>query len=129
MSKAACLALVGLLAAVPVMAQPHPTPPKPFTVYTAQKSPVATALRLGAGSAFLGAHVRPEAAGSVTVRQVEELDLTAFSNAELTAFAEQDVDAHSVDRMLVQSVCFEYGVSDSFTLGARLPYVARHDVR
>ena len=61
--------------------------------------------------------------------QVEQLDLTTFSNAELTAFAEQDVDAHSVDRILVQSVCFEYGVSDTFTLGARLPYVARHDVR
>ena len=61
--------------------------------------------------------------------QVEQLDLTTFSNAELTAFAEQGVDAHSVDPIIVQSVCFEYGVSDRFTLGARLPYVARHDVR
>ena len=91
-----------------------------------------TASALAGGGAgpinTMSADTLPEGLFSVCW-QVEELDLTTFSNAELTAFAAQDVDAHSVDRILVQSVCFEYGVSDAFTLGARLPYIARHDVR
>jgi len=76
----------------------------------------------------LTADTMPEGVFSLTY-QVEHLDLQSDSNDKLAGFAEQDIDAHSVDRMLVQSLSFAYGVSDDFSLGARLPYIARHDVR
>ena len=114
MTRLYVLAAAALLGAAPVALADH------------------TASALAGGGAgpinTMTADTLPEGLFSVCW-QVEELDLTTFSNAELTAFAEQDVDAHSVDRMLVHSVCFEYGVSDAFTLGATLPYISRHDVR
>jgi len=76
----------------------------------------------------IGADTMAESLWSISLR-LDLIDLKTFSNAELADFAEDDVDTHSADRVVVPSINVAYGLSDDFTLGARLPYVSTQDVR
>ncbi len=76
----------------------------------------------------VSADTLPEGLWSLAMR-LELIDLQTFSNAELAQFAADDVDAHSVDRLVVPSLSVAYGVTDDLTVGARLPYVSMQDVR
>ena len=53
----------------------------------------------------------------------------AYSDAELQKFAGEHVHAHSSDYLLSTSLGASYGVTDDFTVGARLPFIHREDIR
>lgn len=54
----------------------------------------------------------------------------AFSNNELEGFAARGIEgAHSVDKLSSTSVAIGHGVSDNLTIGLRLPYVKRDNIR
>lgn len=61
--------------------------------------------------------------------RVEVLKFRAFSDAELLQFAQQGTDAHGVDNLLTPSLNAGYGFTNDFTVGLRLPYVLRTDIR
>lgn len=70
----------------------------------------------------------PKGNGAVTLR-VEYLKFHTFSDAELARFAGQGTDAHSIDSLLTPSVGAGYGFTDDLTIGLRLPYLLRTDIR
>lgn len=70
----------------------------------------------------------PKGGGAVTLR-VEYVKFDAFSDAELARFAAQGTEVHSVDYLLSPSVGVGYGLTDSLTIGMRLPYVLRTGIR
>ena len=70
----------------------------------------------------------PKASGAVTLR-VEYVKFRTFSDAELTQFAGQNIEAHSVNYLVTPSVGAGYGFTDDLTIGLRLPYVLRTDIR
>jgi len=70
----------------------------------------------------------PRGRGAVALR-VEYVDFRDFSDAELERFAAQGIGAHSVDYLLTPSLGVGYGITDDFTIGLRLPYVLRTDIR
>lgn len=59
-------------------------------------------------------------------------DYTAFdeySEERLIQFAQRGLDVHSVGALGVGALGISYGLAEDFTLGIRLPYVSRSDVR
>lgn len=65
---------------------------------------------------------------SISLRaDLQEFD--AFSDAELLDRATAGVFAHSIDRSLVVRAGTAYAVSDTWTVGADLPFVSNHDLR
>ncbi|MGE5179708.1 MAG: hypothetical protein ACM3PF_11480 [Bacteroidota bacterium] len=61
--------------------------------------------------------------------RVEWISFRTFSDSQLVRFAENGIEAHSTASVASPSLSVAYGVTRTFTLGARLPYVARRDVR
>ena len=61
--------------------------------------------------------------------QVEHQAFKEFSDAELTAFALQDIDVHSLKSNTTHSLRVAYGVTDDLTVGLKLPYVSRRNLR
>lgn len=63
--------------------------------------------------------------------QVEHTRFDAFSDHELAEARERDPegDIHSVDSLTVPAVNLAYGLTDNTTIGARLPYVIRRNIR
>ncbi|MDD2733656.1 MAG: transporter [Desulfuromonadaceae bacterium] len=70
----------------------------------------------------------PKGSGAVTLR-VEYVKFRTFSDAELARFAAQGTEVHSVDYLLSPSVGAGYGLTDDLTVGLRLPYLLRTDIR
>ena len=70
----------------------------------------------------------PKGSGAVTLR-VEYIQFHTFSDAELARFASQGTEVHSVDYLLTPSVGAGYGFTDDLTIGLRLPYLLRTDIR
>jgi len=70
----------------------------------------------------------PKGSGAVALR-VEYVKFRAFSDAELVRFAGQGLEVHGVDYLLTPSVGAGYGITDDLTVGLRLPYLLRSDIR
>jgi hypothetical protein len=70
----------------------------------------------------------PKGKGVVAMR-MEFIKFSTFSDAELREFAGQEVEAHSVDYLFAPSLGVGYGLTDNLTIGVRLPYVLRTDIR
>ncbi len=62
---------------------------------------------------------------------VEYVEFDAFSDGQLHEFDERDPDGdvHSVDSLLNVALSASYGVTGNLTVGARLPYVRRKNIR
>lgn len=61
--------------------------------------------------------------------QVEHMAFKEFSDAQLSAYALQGIDAHSVKSNSTHSLRLAYGLSDDLSIGFKLPYVTRQNVR
>ena len=62
--------------------------------------------------------------------QNEFINNDAFSTEQLENYAHDGVEGvHSVDSISNRSIAVAYGVSDDFTLSARLPYIGRSNIR
>ena len=59
----------------------------------------------------------------------EMIKIDPFSDAQLKNFAGKHIHAHSLDAVLVPSLAFAYGITNDLMISARLPYVARKDIR
>jgi outer membrane putative beta-barrel porin/alpha-amylase len=70
----------------------------------------------------------PKGEGAVAVR-LEYVKFRRFSDSQLAEFAVRDIDAHSTDLLLSPSLGVGYGVTDDFTVSARLPYLLRTAIR
>lgn len=70
----------------------------------------------------------PKGSGAVAIR-LEYVKFRAFSDAELARFAGQGREVHGVDYLLTPSVSVGYGLTDDLTVGLRLPYLLRSDIR
>ena len=57
------------------------------------------------------------------------INIDAFSDAQLKAFAGQHLHVHSLDAILAPSLIYAYGVTNDLTVIARLPFVTRRDIR
>jgi outer membrane putative beta-barrel porin/alpha-amylase len=89
---------------------------------------------VGLGSGVAGpiitipASTLPAGKWAVSAR-LEWISFHTFSDSQLVRFAENGVEAHSTASVTSPSLSVAYGVTRTFTLGARLPYVARRDIR
>ena len=72
----------------------------------------------------------PEGNWAVGIRS-EYQELDSFSDKRLRELREQDEDGdfHSVDSLWNNSVAVSYGVTDDFTVGIRLPFIYRNDIK
>jgi hypothetical protein len=61
--------------------------------------------------------------------QVEYVKSKGFSDQQLLDLDAQGIDAHGSDSLTSTSLGFGYGVTADFTVGVRLPYVERSDLR
>jgi Putative MetA-pathway of phenol degradation len=63
--------------------------------------------------------------------RTESIDFNDFSDAEMIRAREADPegDIHSVDSLNTTALGALYGVTDDFSIGLRLPYVVRHQIR
>lgn len=60
----------------------------------------------------------------------ERINFSPFSDAQLESYAEAGEEGvHSVDYISVPSLGLGYGVTNEFTLAARIPYVMRSNIR
>ncbi len=59
----------------------------------------------------------------------ELIGFDAFSDAELAGFTSKHIHAHSIDEILSPSLGLAYGLTSDLTIGIRLPYVTRNNVR
>ena len=72
----------------------------------------------------------PEGNWAVGIRS-EYQELDSFSDKRLRELREQDEegDFHSVDSLWNNSIAVSYGVTDDFTVGIRLPFIHRNDIK
>ncbi|NQY25994.1 MAG: hypothetical protein HRT92_02310 [Piscirickettsiaceae bacterium] len=62
--------------------------------------------------------------------RTEVIENDEFSDLELANYADQGINGvHSVDRIINTSLAVGYGVTDDLTVGVRLPYVERKNIR
>jgi outer membrane putative beta-barrel porin/alpha-amylase len=59
----------------------------------------------------------------------ETVHIDAFSDSQLVGFATNHVHAHSLDTILAPSLVLAYGLTNDFTISARLPVVVRQNIR
>ena len=61
----------------------------------------------------------------------EFIDFDAFSDEELVRFSEEDpeADIHSVDSVLEAAIAVSYGLAEDLSMGIRIPYVRRENIR
>lgn len=93
----------------------------------------ATHVSVGAGSSQTGPITTISAAllpkGTAVIEfQTEFLRFDTFSGAQLLGFAAEDREIHNVDSLLHTYLGISFGVSDSMTLHARIPYVYRNNI-
>lgn len=60
---------------------------------------------------------------------LQYIDIDQFSDEELIARAEADLDPHSADYVLIPSLGAAYGVTENFTVSLSLPYVLQDNFR
>ncbi|MGE0699660.1 MAG: transporter, partial [Hyphomicrobiaceae bacterium] len=53
----------------------------------------------------------------------------AFSDAKLIDLASKHIHAHSLDAILAPSLAMAYGITSNLMISARIPYIARTDIR
>lgn len=56
-------------------------------------------------------------------------EMDPFSDAELQSFANQGLEAHSMDRIVTTRIGANYGVAESFNVGIDLPYISMQGIR
>jgi hypothetical protein len=61
--------------------------------------------------------------------EVTHVKAKPFSDEELAGYAARHIHAHSTDSLTSTSLGFGYGVTDDFTIGLRLPYIHRDNIR
>ena len=61
--------------------------------------------------------------------QVEHIAFEEISDARLVELGTQGIEAHALKEATVPSLRLAYGVTDDFTIGLKLPYVIRRDIR
>lgn len=76
----------------------------------------------------LSAATLPQGMKSIGL-QVEYVKSKGFSDQQLLDLDAQGIDAHGSDSLTSTSLGFGYGVTNDFTVGVRLPYVERSDLR
>jgi Putative MetA-pathway of phenol degradation len=59
----------------------------------------------------------------------EAVNIDAFSDSQLIGFASNHVHAHSLDTILAPSLVLAYGLTNDFTISARLPVIVRQNIR
>ena len=83
----------------------------------------------GAGPiATIPATTLPQGATAIGL-WVEYVKSKRLSDEELQSRAARGIDAHSTDYLFSPSLIAAYGVTDDFTLGMKLPYVDRANIR
>jgi hypothetical protein len=83
----------------------------------------------GAGPiATIPATTLPQGASAIGL-WVEYAKSKRLSDEELQSRAARGIDAHSTDYLFSPSLIAAYGVTDDFTLGIKLPYVDRANIR
>lgn len=70
----------------------------------------------------------PRGANVATVRE-EFVKVDRFSDAQLEAFGNQGIAADSTDSLSATYISGAHGVTDDLTVGARIPYIVRDDIR
>lgn len=69
-------------------------------------------------------------AGTKTIGlEVTHVKADAFIDEELARFADQHIHAHSTDSLISTTIGLGYGVTNDFTVGLRLPYIHRDNIR
>ena len=69
-------------------------------------------------------------AGTKTIGvEVTHVKANPFSDQELEGFAADHVHAHSTDSLTSTALGFAYGITNDFTVGLRLPYIHRDNIR
>lgn len=76
----------------------------------------------------IGAETLPKGKGAMSLR-LEFLDLDRFSDQELLDFGAAGIQADSSDYAFSAFLGGAYGVTDKLTVGARIPYIFRDDIR
>lgn len=76
----------------------------------------------------ISATTLPEGRWSIGLR-TEYVKFDAFSDVELENFAQQGEEIHSIDYLLSTFLGVNYGFSDDLTLGLKIPFVRRNDIR
>lgn len=61
--------------------------------------------------------------------RTEIIEIGAFSDQKLEDFALEGEEVHSIDQVFSPSLSIGYGISELLTLGIRLPYVVRKNLR
>jgi hypothetical protein len=76
----------------------------------------------------ISASTLPAGAKSVGL-EVTRVRAKPFSDEELAGYAGRHIHAHSADSLTSTSIGLGYGVTNDFTIGLRLPYIHRDNVR
>ncbi len=105
---------VALLLVSPVSLADHPS----LTLDTGAAGPVST----------VPAHTLPRGRASLTL-SLQYLDNDEISDAALEAAAGRHEHVHSTASVMETALSGAYGVTDVFTIGFRMPYVDRQDLR
>ena len=71
----------------------------------------------------------PKAGSGFVGLRYEQQEIDSFSDAELLAFADADLHAHSYDRRMAVRLGGSYGITDDFAIGVDLPYVDNRGLR
>lgn len=61
--------------------------------------------------------------------QVEHIAFDEISDARLLELGAQGIDAHALNSTTIPSLRLAYGFTDDFSIGIKLPYVVRRDIR
>jgi len=70
----------------------------------------------------------PQGASAASM-QIEQIVFRPIGDQRLLDLAAQDIETHAIRSTLVPSASYAYGVTDDLTIGLRLPYVYRRDIR
>jgi hypothetical protein len=71
----------------------------------------------------------PKAGSGFAGLRYEQQEIDSFSDAELLAFADADLHAHSYDRRMALRLGASYGITDDIALGFDLPWVDNQGLR
>ncbi len=90
-------------------------------------------IAFGAGSAgpinTISAQPMPKGILATGLR-TEIIDNNSFTDLELEQFAERDIEGvHSVDEIRNTTLSLAYGLSNRFSISARIPYIERTNIR
>ncbi len=106
--------------------------PRLAELFAKQPQPLPCAV-CGFGNSPSFVHVlsadSPKAGAGFAGLRYEQQEIDSFSDAELLAFADADLHAHSYDRRMALRLGASYGITDDFALGIDLPWVDNRGLR